>query len=453
MAAACGALALLAALPTPAASASPARPAALSLPPGGVTPLSSSAATELLGEAQLGVGGIPLGPLEVPVLARLISERPGISQLSSIAALGEAEGVKQAIEAALGVLVAERQLVEELVGPFELAFDLEEQLEEAYEDSEATEAPGAPESLEELVEEELGKTPEELIDEGLETWTVGELLSLLLSEAASPATLGAQLLEAAEQEELEELLGTAPSGEPFTVTAADLEETAEALELSAAELAQTLGLAPSELPGAALALLTPLRDGRALGVFAGSKGLAFALFGPPPEAPEEEEPGEGGGETGEGETGGGGTPPGEPETPPTKTTTSGAGENPSAGTPPPMSTRFPSSAPSVAPATGPGAPAPLPARLAILAHRSKGALITLTIRIPGAGRLSVTGTGLRPLKRSFSRASARTTVTLQLSRASAASLRRGRRLKLRLSASFRSSGGPSSSVATTIKLG
>ena len=258
-----------------AASPSPAA-AAISLPPGGVTELSASEGVTVLGDAPLGEGGVPLSALEVPVLVGFYAKRPGISDLAGLSALGGAEGVEQALTLAIDQLTDDGLPVEELVGPWELALDLEEQLEAAYEESEAAEQPGAPETLEELVEQELGRKPAELIDEGT-SLGLGELLSAWLGEAADPAALTGALFAAVDPTEVEGLAEAELGGQPFTL--ADVAETAAAVELTAAELAQALGQTTSELPAGARALLAPLSDGAGWACSSAAKGFRSAPSG------------------------------------------------------------------------------------------------------------------------------------------------------------------------------
>gem|GEM_PF-6671986 len=436
----------LAALPAPAA-------AAVSLPPGGVTELSASEGVAVLGDAELGTG-VPSSALEAPVLVGFFLARPGISDLAGLSALGGAEGIEQALTRAVEQLEDDQLPVEELVGPWELATDLEEQLEAAYEESEAAEQPGAPESLEELVEQELGRTPAELIDEGTGLG-LGELLSAWLGEAADPAALTGALFAAVDSTEVEDLAEAELSGEPFTL--ADVAETAAAVELTPAELAQALGQTTSELPEGARVLLAPLSDGRWLGVFVGGKGLSFAAFGPPPTHEEpEEEPGEGeggeeageeeGGGLEEGEHGGGTPPPGEPGTP-----GGGTSGGASGGGQAPLATAA-SNAPASAPASpAPAAPATL-ARVKILSSRAKGATLKLVLAVPSAGTLVLRGKGLRTVRHT-STGARRITIELHATSAVAASVRSHRRVKIRLQASFTPSFGAVSSAAATVVLG
>jgi hypothetical protein len=442
--------ATLAASPAPAA-------AAVSLPPGGVTELSSSQGVAVLGEAELGV--IPASALEAQVLVDFYIARPGISDLAGLSALGGREGVEQALVRAIEELEESALPVEELVGPWELATDLEEQLEADYEESEAAEQPGAPETLEELVEQELGRRPAELIDEGT-SLGLGELLSVWLGEAADPAVLTGAMYGALDPSELEGFAGAELTGEAFTL--ADVAETAAAVEMTPAELAQTLGQSTSELPEGARVLLAPLSDGRWLGVFVGGKGLSFAAFGPPPA---NEEPGEeGGGEEGEegtgGEEGGGGEEvgehsggtPGEPAPAGGSPAGSGGGA-PASGADQSQLATAASSAPAVAPASpAPAAPATATlARVRILSSRAKGATVKLVLAVPSAGTLVLRGKGVRTVRHT-SAAARRITIELHATSAVAASVRSRRRVKIKLQASFTPSAGAVSSASATVVL-
>jgi hypothetical protein len=427
-----------------ASAASPSSAAAaISLPPGGVTELSASDGVAVLGDAQLGEGGVPLSALESPVLVGFFAGRPGISDLAGLSALGGAEGVEQALTGALEELADDGLPVEELVGPWELALDFEEQLEAAYEESEAAEQPGAPETLEELVEQELGRSPAELIDEGT-SLGLGELLSAWLGEAADPAALTGALFTAVDPTEVDGLAEAELGGQPFTL--ADVAETATAVELTAAELAQALGQTTSELPERARALLAPLSDGRWLGVFVGGKGLSFGAFGPPPaqeepvEEPEEEAEEEGGEEEGggleEGEHGGGTPPPGEPApggspsgggssggTSGGDTSAPGAGQGP-------LAAAASSTPASAATSPAPAAPATL-ARVKILRSRARGATLKLVLAVPSAGTLVLRGKGLRTVRHT-STGARRITIELHATSAVAASVRSHRRVKIKL---------------------
>ncbi len=439
-------VAALAAMPAGAsASATPqdgagagGESAAITLPPGGIGQVSAENFDELLGEGELRPGSM-LSELEAPLLAKQLSRLHGIDALATVNGLGGSAGVEGAMLRAIERLAEEGEEIEELVGGFGLAFDFEEQLETLYEESDAAQQPGAPETLEEAVEEALNRTPEEAIDEGLESQTLGELFSRLLAEAVHPEIVAATLLEAADEEELHELLGSTPRYEPFvTATAA---EAAAAIGITRIELAEKLGKTQAQLPEGALALFTPLRDGRQLGFFAAKKGIAFGLVGeaPPseePEEPEEEEPEEEEPETGSGDTS------------PSKsggTTTSNASASASA------------SSVSAPVQTGTPAPQPAPtstvsaARIKIVGHRAHGASVTLVVQVAAPGRLTVAGHGVKPAHRTLAHAG-RYSVTLSATRAAVASLRSHRRLRFSLRASFAPTVGAPSLATSAVTL-
>jgi hypothetical protein len=430
-------IALLAALPAApaAADAHPAAvPAALTLPPGGIGQLSAPNLDELLGEGELGADGVPLSALEAPLLAKLLSKLPGINALATVNGLGGAPGVEAAMLQAIEQLVGEGELVEELVGGFGLAFDFEERLEATYEASQAAHEPGAPETLEEAVEDRLKRSPEEVIDEGLESLTLGELLSKAIAKAVHPTVLVQALFAACEQEELQEILGTELAGEP--VVQATVAEAAAAIGITAAELADKLGKTPGQLPEGSVALFAALHNGQQLGVFAAKQGLAFGLVGeapPPEEEAEEAEEQEGEGAMGIG--------------PPANT----GGSNPPADS---VVTNTPATTTSLAPANQPATPAATAtvtagaaAKVKIVAHKVTTSAATLIVQVAGAGRLTVSGHGLATVRRTIAHAG-RVTVRLRITRAAAALLHRRHRLKLAPRASFApGSGAPS--VATT----
>jgi hypothetical protein len=409
---------------TPQAGAG-AEPAALMLPPGGIGQVSAENLDELLGEGELRPGSM-LSELEAPLLAKQLSRLHGIDALATVNGLGGGAGVEQAMLRAIEQLAEEGQAIEELVGAFGLAVDFEEQLETLYEESEAAQQPGAPETLEEAVEEALNRTPEEAIDEGLESQTLGELFSDLLGEAVHPEIVAATLLEAADEEELHELLGSTPRYEPFVTATAG--EAAAAIGITRIELAEKLGKTQAQLPEGALALFTPLRDGRQLGFFAAKNGIAFGLVGeaPPQEEPEEEEP-----ETGSGDTSSksGGA-------------TTGNASASSVSAPAPTGAPPPQPAPASALAA---------ARIKIVGHRVRGASVTLVVQVAGPGRLSVAGHGVKPAHRTITHAG-RHSVKLSATRAAVASLRSHHRLRLSLRASFTPTFGAPSLATSTVTL-
>ena len=393
-----------------------------------------------MAKERFGAGGVALGTLEAPLLAKQLSRLAGISTLAGVNGLGGDAGVEQAILRAIETLASEGEPVEELDGGFGLAVDFEEQLEATYEASEAAHQPGAPETLEEAVEEALHRSPEEAIDEGLESVTLGEMLSTLLGKASHPEALASALFDAAQPEALEELLGSALGGEAFA--RATVAEAAAAIGVTPAELAEKLGKTPGQLPAGALALFTPLRNGQQLGVFAAKKGLAFGLVG---EAPPAEQPQEAEEEPLEQPAGSSGEQP--------VSKSSGASEAAGASSATP-------SASSASVSSAPAPPAPPAsqtvvssggAKLSIVARQAKRHTITLVLQVSGAGSLAVSGHGLAAIQRSISRA-ARLSITLTPTHAADTQLRKHHRLRLVLHVAFVPAAGPASVQSTSVTL-
>jgi hypothetical protein len=391
---------------------------------GGVNPLPSPALEELLGEATLGGAGIPLAALDVPALATILTEQPAIGELETVKGLkgSVAHGIEEAIEE----VGADEEELEELVGAFGLAFDLEGHLEAIYEASPDGQKAGAPE-FEEAVEKALGKSPEQAIDEGLEALSLGELLSRLLNRASDPSALIGEIFGAAEQESLDELVGASLSGAPFS--RASVGEVAAALGETPTALAETFGAAV-QLPEAATALTALVKDGRDLSVFAATKGLDFALIGTESSEPPSE-------------PGGGGTPPA-PVIPgggtgPVATT-------PATGTPPPPP---PTSSPSTL-APGASTPANTP-KVKILSHRVKGDTVTVLFQLPAAGRLVLRGSDVKLATRTIARAG-HASLTTHVTAVGIAALRKHHRLAVKLRATFTPMAGTPSAATITVEL-
>jgi hypothetical protein len=436
-------LAALALLPAAPAAAS-TRPASVSLPAGGFQTVPAESLDELLGEAELGPSGVPLAALEPSLLTRLLAERAGIDRLSTVNGLG-GNTVKHALHQALEEVVSEEELVEELVGEADLAWTFEEKLEEAYEASAAAKQPGAPE-FEEAVEQALGASPEEVIIEGLGSITLGELLSELLGEAAQPTRLATDVLAASQQEELEELLGTTPNGEPLTTASAG--EVATALGVTPSQLAAKLGKTPMQLPEAARTVLAPMRDGQVLVLFAAGEGLAFALVGEAPPPQEEPEEGEEAPEEVQEEP----TPPDEGASTPPAGGSSSPSSNPGTGAGTSASASAASSPTNQGTAQStPSTPAPAPSRalapVRILAHKVARGVVTLVVKVPAAGRLTLRGKDLRTVTRT-AKAPERLTIRLSASRAGAPALRRHPHQRLTLRATFAPAAGSAPSSAS-----
>jgi hypothetical protein len=88
-------------------------------------------------------------------------------------------------------------------------------------------------------------------------------------------------------------------------------------------------------------------------------------------------------------------------------------------------------------------------KVAVVSAKVKGATASLTVQVPAAGRLVVSGASLKQAHIILKRAG-NATVQVSPSRAGLASLHRHHRLKVELNASFRPSTGANSSASTTV---
>ncbi|HEY5045175.1 MAG TPA: hypothetical protein VII53_04895 [Solirubrobacteraceae bacterium] len=88
-------------------------------------------------------------------------------------------------------------------------------------------------------------------------------------------------------------------------------------------------------------------------------------------------------------------------------------------------------------------------KVKVISAKVKGATASLTVRVPAAGRLAVSGSGLKHAGMTVRRAG-NVTVQIGPTTAGLASLHRHHRLKVRLKASFTPSSGSGSSVSTTV---
>jgi hypothetical protein len=89
-------------------------------------------------------------------------------------------------------------------------------------------------------------------------------------------------------------------------------------------------------------------------------------------------------------------------------------------------------------------------KIKILSHRVKGHVATLVLQVPAAGKVVVSGGGVRGIGKGATK-SERLTVRIPLSKAGSASLRKHRnRLSVALKASFKPTSGSSSSASVTV---
>jgi hypothetical protein len=311
----------------------------------------------------------------------------------------------------------------------------------------------------------LGSSQQQGLSEALATLNLDQLVGALLASANEPtqlsglADLTGKLFEELGPGGLEGILGSSPLSGSFAPTT--VENVAHELSTTPEVISSELGQTAAQLPAATTMLTAPVTDGKLLAVAPAVKGLALGLLG----AASGEEGGAGSGEgsgTGAGEgkggsgsgegsggSGKGGSGSGQGGSGAAGSGGSGGqGSGGGAGTLTLLvslpSTQGASS--TAASATKKSAKAP---KVAILSWRTRGPLATLTIQTPAAGRLAVRGSGVLSSTRKVARAE-RVSLKVRLSKAGVASLRHHRgRLQVKLHLSFKSTGGASSSAATT----
>jgi len=187
----------------------------------------------------------------------------------------------------------------------------------------------------------------------------------LLTSAAKPEKLIAEVLAGTSPKQFEALLGTTLAGEPFSTSTAG--ELASRIGTTTEGLAECLDTSSSQLPASAMALTAPLTDGKTLGVLDTLDGLAIGVL-------QEKTPsdGSGGGSGGSGGGSGG----------------SGGAGGGSSGTP--SSTTIVVSLPAQDAAALSSSAKTRPAKVRILSRKAKGDAVTL---VGAAATLGEAGTG------------------------------------------------------------
>lgn len=377
-----------AALPSAATAASPA---ALT-PPVTVTPLPANGLKELL-------SGVPLQALPTAELEQVIAGLPGLSGVPTVK-LGEA------IDNALSTLGGKGDTVGQLLAPGGLVGQLLTQLESGL-------------SLPELLALLKGGSLVNLLTSALGTTTPESLLGGVLENASSPGEALSQILGAANQPKLEELIGTSVSGVTFVPSTVGA--LVGELGTTTGGLGQDLGVT---LPETALALTGALSSGKTLAGLTGPLGLNLSLLNGS-EGSEEGSSGTGG--SGSGGSGGSGG-------------TGGGSEHGATVTVPVtvLSTASPTTSPVVS--TAVAKPAAL--HLTIVSRKFKRGTVTLVLRVPHAGTVRVSGAGLGAKSVKVSKAG-QVTVRTKLTKAETGSLKRvrGHRKKMTVSAVLNETGG------------
>ncbi len=390
-----------------------------------VSPLASGEVEEVL-------ESVPLRDLPAARLSETLAQLPGLSALP--------EGsLRAGLQNVIEQLAGNGDTLGQLLGSGELASKLRSQLLSLLTLEELNDLPA-------LLE---GKSLSSVLEGALGSVGASQLLAKLLGSAGEPGEpeqLIEEVLGASNPESLRTLLGSTLAGEPFTT--GTVEEVAQSAGTTAEGLASEFGTTSSQLPAAAMALTAPLSDGKTLGVLDGLDGLDLGLLGPAQEGPAGGGSG-GSGAGGPGGSGGGASGGNDSGSAGGAGGSGGAGGGPST----PGGVTLVVDEPAAQGSTAHGGAAATAAKVAILKRMVRRGVVTLVVRVPAAGRLTIAGKGVRSVSRQTDKAE-RLTVRVTLTKAAAASLRRHHRsARLTLDARFASVGGPASTASTAVTLG
>lgn len=255
-----------------------------------------------------------------------------------------------------------------------------------------------------------------------------DIVSMLLGKLTPTqgTTLIEELFGSVPSSSLNSLLGSTLTDQPFTQTTVG--DLANKLGITAEKLAEDVGTTALQLPATVTALTAPLANGKLLTVLDGPEGIQVTTV-ETKEAAKEREAKESKEAKERNEAGSNGN----------------SGSNGAAGS---ATTIVINPAGAPVPLTvGPITPA---AKIKILSHKVKGHVATLVLQIPAAGKVVVSGGGVKAVDKSAGKAE-RLTVRIPLSKAGTASLRKHRnRLSVALKASFKPTSGSSSSASATV---
>ncbi len=451
-------IASLAAMPTASALASTGQPGSGSVAGASVQRRSAAvlpqvAPGELLpaGELESLLSTLPLNDLSAAQLAHYLAGLEGVSVLANLEVgllsgkhLGEAgleESLRKAIEQlGPGAKLGELAQVEGLLPALETALEgklggLLSVLLGALPGAESgLESALGSLSLQRLAGSLLGSTkPEEQLATELSTLAGG-----LFGELGTEGKLNG-------------LLGSGLTG---TFAPTSVKEVAEELHTTPEAVSEALGQTATDLPATATMLTAPIK-GKLMGIAPAVDGLALGLLGGGASEPGE---GEGGGKGKGGESEGKG---GESEGKGGSSEGKGSGGSGSGGQGGPGGAGSGGSTggvtvllslPSASSTQGTASAAAKhkPGKVSILSHRVRGGVATIVLRVPAAGRVAVTGRGVRSAVRHAAKAE-RLTLRVSLSKAAAAALRRGHhRLPVKLKASFEPTVGAGSTARITV---
>jgi hypothetical protein len=383
----------------------------------GTTPVSVSALSPA--EVEKLLSTIPLKDLSAQQLSEVLAGHISGSPSS---------GLTEALEKSIAGLAGKGDTLEQLAGSSALVSELEKQVAKLPLSERL--------SLEGLLGLLTGGKLSTLLGETLGSLNARTLVGELLRTASEPGQqvgpeqLVEQLLSAPNPEQLEKLLGTTLTGEPFTE--GTVEELANSEGTTTKGLAEGFDTSTSQLPASAMALTAPLSNGELLGVLDALEGVDVGTLG-------HETPGGSGGDGSGGSSGNSGGGVGG---------TGGSGGT-SSGTPGGTVVVYGLASPGAT--TIPGTK-PASGKVKIISHRVKGDAITLVVEAPAAGKLTVAGKGVKTVDKQADKAE-RVSVEVLLDRAAVASVRKHHRLEAKLAASFQPVSGARSTASASVAVG
>jgi hypothetical protein len=352
-------------------------------------------------EVEQALASVPLKGVSAAQLSEALARLSGIGVLP-------AGPLREALEKALTGLQEKGDTLGQLGAP-ELIAEVQTMVNELL----------SPSQLNELSNLLGGESLSSALTKALGSLDARQMLGQLLGSSIEPEKLLGQVLTALSPETLSTLTGSTLAGE--SVLKSTVGELASKLGTTPEALAADLGSSSSELPASATALTAPLADGRTLGVLEGTERLDLGTLS--------------GGTLG---SGGG--------------SSGGAGGAGGSGTPGSTTTIL-SSVPSQSSATPAASAKPTLAKVKILSRKVKGDVVTLVVQLPAAGKLLVSGRGVKKLSRQVKKAQ-RLTLRVVATKAEASLLHKHRRrVRLELKASFTPVSGPSSATSTKVAFG
>jgi hypothetical protein len=304
------------------------------------------------------------------------------------------------------------------------------------------------------------------LEGALGTLKLNQVVGALLGSVAPQEQLATELTglagglfgELGGEGKLEGVLGSELTG---SFTSKDVKQVAEELKTTPQAVSEELGQTTAQLPETATMLTAPLAAGKLVGIAPALKGLAVGLLGGTEGGGGAGEGGKGSGEgsgsgegTGEGSgsgAGGSGSGAGGSGAGGSQGGTGEGGRGGQGGSTGGLTILLTLPAGSTSAQGAAAAAKHGLGKVRILHHSVRGHVATIVLRVPAAGRVALSGRGVRTASAKAAKAQ-RLTLRVPLSKAAAASLHRGghHRVRVKLEASFRPAAGAGSTASVVV---